>query len=66
MGMGTERRIIWQGTLEWIEKNKNPNDTQKQTKHVPCQVSIQPKEGEMDLYVQYFYVPSFVQYSVII
>ncbi|XP_033217039.1 mediator of RNA polymerase II transcription subunit 25 isoform X2 [Belonocnema kinseyi] len=49
MGMGTERRIIWQGTLEWIEKNKNPNDTQKQTKHVPCQVSIQPKEGEMDL-----------------
>ncbi|XP_051168877.1 mediator of RNA polymerase II transcription subunit 25-like isoform X2 [Leptopilina boulardi] len=49
MVMGTERRIIWQGTLEWIEKNKNPNDIQKQTKHVPCQVSIQSKEGEMDL-----------------
>ena len=53
MVMG-ERHIIWQGTLEWIEKNKNPNDTQKQTKHVPCQVSIQPKEGEMDLCVYCF------------
>lgn len=44
-----ERHTIWQGVLEWIEKGKNPNDNQKVTKHVPCQVSSTPKEGEPDL-----------------
>lgn len=44
-----ERHTIWQGVLEWIEKGKNPNDNQKVTKQVPCQVSSTPKEGEPDL-----------------
>ncbi|KAK6625888.1 hypothetical protein RUM43_006187 [Polyplax serrata] len=44
-----ERRTIWQGVLEWIEKGKTPNDNQKVTKQVPCQVSSTPKDGEPDL-----------------
>lgn len=44
-----ERQNIWQGILEWIEKGKNPNDTQKQTRHVPCQVSANYKNGEPEL-----------------
>jgi mediator of RNA polymerase II transcription subunit 25 len=50
MGMPVrERHTIWQGVLEWLEKAKNPNDNQKITKQVPCQVSSTPKEGEPDL-----------------
>jgi mediator of RNA polymerase II transcription subunit 25 len=35
--------------LEWIEKPKNPSDQQKITKHVPCQVSANSKDGEPEL-----------------
>ncbi|XP_032671316.1 mediator of RNA polymerase II transcription subunit 25-like isoform X1 [Odontomachus brunneus] len=44
-----ERQNIWQGILEWIEKAKNPTDTQKQTRHVPCQVSANSKDGDPEL-----------------
>ncbi|EFN84184.1 mediator of RNA polymerase II transcription subunit 25 [Harpegnathos saltator] len=44
-----ERQNIWQGILEWIDKAKNPTDTQKQTRHVPCQVSANYKNGEPEL-----------------
>ena len=44
-----ERHTIWAGMLEWIEKGKNPNDNQKITKQVPCQISAALKEGEPDL-----------------
>ncbi|KAG8306970.1 Mediator of RNA polymerase II transcription subunit 25 [Homalodisca vitripennis] len=35
--------------LEWIEKSKTPNDAQKNTRHVPCQVSAHSKDGEPEL-----------------
>ncbi|XP_071442630.1 mediator of RNA polymerase II transcription subunit 25 [Hetaerina americana] len=45
-----ERHTIWQGILEWIEKPKNASDaTQKLTRHVPCQVSANTKDGEPEL-----------------
>lgn len=44
-----ERHTIWHGSLEWIEKPKNPSDPQKVTKHVPCQVSANSKDGEPEL-----------------
>ncbi|KAG8335435.1 Mediator of RNA polymerase II transcription subunit 25 [Homalodisca vitripennis] len=44
-----ERHTIWQGVLEWIEKSKTPNDAQKNTRHVPCQVSAHSKDGEPEL-----------------
>ncbi|XP_019877940.1 mediator of RNA polymerase II transcription subunit 25 isoform X2 [Aethina tumida] len=45
-----ERHTIWSGLLEWIEKPKNATtDQQKITKHVPCQVSANTKEGEPEL-----------------
>nr|CAD7574221.1 unnamed protein product [Timema californicum] len=44
-----ERHTIWQGVLEWIEKAKNPTDPQKVTRHVPCQVSANLKDGEPEL-----------------
>ncbi|XP_056630408.1 mediator of RNA polymerase II transcription subunit 25-like isoform X1 [Diorhabda sublineata] len=44
-----ERHTIWQGLLEWIEKPKNATDQQKITKHVPCQVSANSKDGEPEL-----------------
>lgn len=44
-----ERHTIWHGSLEWIEKPKNPSDPQKVTKHVPCQVSATSKDGEPEL-----------------
>ncbi|XP_032691032.1 mediator of RNA polymerase II transcription subunit 25-like [Odontomachus brunneus] len=44
-----ERQNIWQGVLEWLEKAKNPADTQKQTRHVPCHVSANFKNGEPEL-----------------
>ncbi|XP_054259504.1 mediator of RNA polymerase II transcription subunit 25-like [Macrosteles quadrilineatus] len=46
---GRERHTIWQGVLEWIEKSKTPNDAQKNTRHVPCQVSAHSKDGEPEL-----------------
>ncbi|XP_066601474.1 mediator of RNA polymerase II transcription subunit 25-like isoform X2 [Prorops nasuta] len=49
IGPPRERHTIWQGILEWIEKAKNPSDTQKHTRHVPCQVSPNPKDGDTDL-----------------
>lgn len=39
-----ERQTIWSGILEWIEK-KSPGDSQKLTRHVPCQVSANYKDG---------------------
>lgn len=45
----TDKVIIWQGIVEWIEKNKNPNDNQKHTRCVPCQVSASVKDGEPDM-----------------
>jgi mediator of RNA polymerase II transcription subunit 25 len=48
-GQNQQRQTLWQGVLEWIEKAKNPNDTQKVTRHVPCQVSANPRDGEPDL-----------------
>lgn len=44
-----ERNTIWQGLLEWIEKPKNSSDPQKVTRHVPCQVSANTKDGEPEL-----------------
>ncbi|KAG8325026.1 Mediator of RNA polymerase II transcription subunit 25 [Homalodisca vitripennis] len=44
-----ELHTIWQGMLEWIEKSKTPNDAQKNTRHVPCQVSAHSKDGEPEL-----------------
>ncbi|KAJ8943634.1 hypothetical protein NQ318_005635 [Aromia moschata] len=49
MGPVRERHTIWQGLLEWIEKPKNASDQQKITKHVPCQVSANSKDGEPEL-----------------
>lgn len=49
MAPGRERHTIWQGVLEWLEKAKNPTDTQKLTRHVPCQVSANSKDGEPEL-----------------
>ncbi|KAJ8922602.1 hypothetical protein NQ315_007633 [Exocentrus adspersus] len=48
LGNVRERHTIWQGVLEWTEKPKNP-DQQKITKHIPCQVSANSKEGEPEL-----------------
>ncbi|XP_067215800.1 mediator of RNA polymerase II transcription subunit 25 isoform X2 [Linepithema humile] len=39
-----DRTHIWQGVVEWIEKAKT--DAAKQTRHVPCQISLNPKEGD--------------------
>ncbi|RLU26588.1 hypothetical protein DMN91_000384 [Ooceraea biroi] len=47
--MPRERQNIWQGIVEWIEKAKNPTDAQKQTRHVPCQVSANSKDGDPEL-----------------
>ncbi|XP_008546945.1 mediator of RNA polymerase II transcription subunit 25 [Microplitis demolitor] len=44
-----ERPPIWQGVLEWLEKAKNPTDSQKQTRQVPCQVSANAKDNEPEL-----------------
>lgn len=44
-----ERHTIWHGLLEWIEKAKTPSDQQKHTKHVPCTVSANSKDGEPEL-----------------
>ncbi|XP_039302221.1 uncharacterized protein LOC105199140 isoform X2 [Solenopsis invicta] len=44
-----ERQNIWQGIVEWIEKAKNPTDAQKQTRHIPCQVSANAKDGDPEL-----------------
>ncbi|XP_046405213.1 mediator of RNA polymerase II transcription subunit 25-like isoform X3 [Ischnura elegans] len=45
-----ERPTIWHGILEWIEKPKNASDAaQKLTRHVPCQVSANTKDGEPEL-----------------
>lgn len=44
-----ERHTIWHGVLEWIEKAKNPTDQQKLTRHVPCSVSANSKDGEPEL-----------------
>ncbi|KAK9886904.1 hypothetical protein WA026_019161 [Henosepilachna vigintioctopunctata] len=49
VGPGRERHTIWQGLLEWIEKPKSVQDQQKITKHVPCQVSANSKDGEPEL-----------------
>lgn len=49
MPTNRERHNIWQGLLEWIEKPKNPADPQKITKHVPCTVSANSKDGEPEL-----------------
>ncbi|KAK5643320.1 hypothetical protein RI129_007165 [Pyrocoelia pectoralis] len=49
VGLGRERHTIWQGLLEWIEKPKNSSDSQKITRHVPCQVSANTKDGEPEL-----------------
>ncbi|KAG5897917.1 hypothetical protein JTB14_014033 [Gonioctena quinquepunctata] len=49
MGSLRERQTIWQGLLEWIEKPKNATDQQKITKHVPCSVSANSKDGEPEL-----------------
>lgn len=49
MGPVRERQTIWHGLLEWIEKPKNATDQQKITKHVPCQVSANCKDGEPEL-----------------
>ncbi|CAB0020241.1 unnamed protein product [Nesidiocoris tenuis] len=43
-----EYRTIWQGLIEWIDK-KSPSDSQKTTRHVPCQVSMGTKDGEPEL-----------------
>jgi mediator of RNA polymerase II transcription subunit 25 len=43
-----ERHNIWSGTLEWIEKSRN-SDAQKTTRHVPCVVSANTKDGEPEL-----------------
>ncbi|XP_060532010.1 mediator of RNA polymerase II transcription subunit 25 isoform X2 [Cylas formicarius] len=45
---GRERHTIWQGILEWIEKPKNMAD-QKITRHVPCHVSSNSKDGEPEI-----------------
>lgn len=42
-----ERHTIWQGIIEWVEKAKTPAD--KQTRHLPCQVSVNSKDGDADL-----------------
>ncbi|KAJ8964091.1 hypothetical protein NQ317_004944 [Molorchus minor] len=47
MAQVRERHTIWQGLLEWIEKPKN--DQPKITKHVPCKVSANCKDGEPEL-----------------
>ncbi|KAI5733839.1 hypothetical protein M8J76_016621 [Diaphorina citri] len=44
-----ERHTIWQGMVEWIEKGKNPNDPQKLTRTVPCQVSANSRDGQPEL-----------------
>nr|ATI09794.1 RNA polymerase II3 [Aphidius gifuensis] len=45
-----KRPIIWQGILEWLEKGKNPSETQeRQQKQVRCQVSANSKDGEPEL-----------------
>ncbi|KAI4492167.1 hypothetical protein M0802_009973 [Mischocyttarus mexicanus] len=44
-----ERHTIWQGVVEWIEKTKNSADAQKQTRHIPCQVSANSKDGDPEL-----------------
>ncbi|XP_045479240.1 mediator of RNA polymerase II transcription subunit 25 [Harmonia axyridis] len=49
MQSSRERHTIWQGLLEWIEKPKNAPEQQKITKHVPCQVSANSKDGEPEL-----------------
>lgn len=49
MGPIRERQTIWQGLLEWIDKPKNATDQPKITKHVPCHVSTNAKDGEPEL-----------------
>ncbi|XP_054001971.1 mediator of RNA polymerase II transcription subunit 25 isoform X2 [Hylaeus anthracinus] len=44
-----ERHTIWQGIIEWVEKAKIPADAQKQTRHLPCQVSANSKDGDPEL-----------------
>uniref|UniRef100_A0A8D8M9G5 Mediator of RNA polymerase II transcription subunit 25 n=1 Tax=Cacopsylla melanoneura TaxID=428564 RepID=A0A8D8M9G5_9HEMI len=36
--------------VEWIEKGKNPNDPQKLTRTVPCQVSANSRDGQPELW----------------
>lgn len=44
-----DRHTIWQGIIEWIEKAKAPPDAPKQTRHLPCHVSANSKEGDPEL-----------------
>lgn len=44
-----ERQTIWQGIIEWAEKAKSTPDAPKQTRHLPCQVSANSKDGDPEL-----------------
>jgi hypothetical protein len=49
----TERKVIWQGVLEWEVKT---SDTQKLPLHIPCQVSTTNSESQLSVY---FFLPDF-------
>lgn len=49
MNTARERHTIWQGIIEWVEKAKTPADAPKQTRHLPCQVSANSKDGDPEL-----------------
>ncbi|XP_029345090.1 uncharacterized protein LOC100168229 isoform X2 [Acyrthosiphon pisum] len=46
---GPDRQTIWSGTLEWIENVKSLNKIPKITRNVPCIVSANIKNGELEL-----------------
>ena len=41
-----QRNIIWSGALEWQDKAKNTDTTQRHTRTLPCHVSAMGPDAE--------------------
>ena len=48
-GAAKERTTIWQGLLEWHEKQKSPPEGQKIPRQVPCHVTASVVNGEAEV-----------------
>ncbi|XP_047004171.1 protein PTOV1 homolog [Schistocerca americana] len=44
-----EHQTLWEGLLEWIDRTKCLNDADQIIRHIPCRISIKPKDGAPDL-----------------
>ncbi|XP_049792051.1 mediator of RNA polymerase II transcription subunit 25-like [Schistocerca nitens] len=44
-----EHQTLWEGLLEWIDRTQSLNDADQVIRHIPCRISIKPKDGAPDL-----------------